>query len=548
MGGKPTYEELEQKLRELEQEHARHERVEGALRESEERFRAAFEGSHDAITITTRAGIVLDCNQRALEMYGLESKEGFLHRRPADFSPPFQPDGRPSREVAREKIDKVMQEGGFSRFEWLHQRSDGQTFPTEIILTSHELGGETVLQATIRDITERKRAEEEREKLHAQLLQAQKMESVGRLAGGVAHDFNNMLGVIIGNVELAMLEMDRDVPEYQNLQQIFKTAQRSAGLVRQLLGFARQQTVSPKVLDLNDIVSGMLKMFRRLIGEDIDLFWVPGHDLWAVKIDPSQIDQILANLVVNARDAIAGVGKVTIETENVVFDEAYCAQNAGYVPGEYVMVAVSDSGSGMDKVTLAHLFEPFFTTKEVGKGTGLGLATVYGIVKQNDGFINVYSESGEGTTLKIYIPRFGSVATEVSKEHASETVPMGTETVLLVEDDEAILNTARSMLQRLGYKVLSADSITRAIGLAEAHAGEIDLLITDVIMPEMNGRDLAQRLARIQPGMRTLFMSGYTANVIAHRSVLDQGRRFIQKPFSLKELAAGVREALDGSD
>jgi two-component system, cell cycle sensor histidine kinase and response regulator CckA len=545
MGGKPTYEALEQRVRDLEQEHARHERVEAALRESEEKFKAAFEGSHDAITLTTKEGKVLDCNQRAVEMYGLESKDGFLHRRPADFSPPFQPDGRSSREVSREKIDKVMREGGFSRFEWLHQRSDGEIFPTEIILTSYQLGGETVLQATIRDITERKRAEEEREKLHAQLLQAQKMESVGRLAGGVAHDFNNMLGVIIGNAELAMLEVDPDAPVYQNLQQIFKTAQRSAGLVRQLLGFARKQTVSPKVLDLNDTVSGMLKMLRQLIGEDIDLVWMPGHGLRAVKIDPSQIDQILANLMVNARDAIAGVGKVTIEAENVVFDEAYCAEHAGFVPGEYVMLAVSDNGCGMDKEILEHLFEPFFTTKEVGKGTGLGLATVYGIVKQNDGFINVYSEPGEGTTFRIYLPRFGSEAVEDLKEGAREMVRMGTETVLLVEDDDAILQTARSMLERLGYRVLSANSITRAIDLAETHAGQIHLLITDVVMPELNGRDLARRLAHIRPRMKTLFMSGYSATVIAHRGVLDQGMRFIQKPFSIKELAAGVREALD---
>jgi two-component system cell cycle sensor histidine kinase/response regulator CckA len=546
MDGKPTYEALEQRIRELEQEHARRERAEAELRESEEKFRAAFEGSHDAITITTTRGRVLDCNQRALEMYGLENKDGFLHRRPADFSPPFQPDGRSSREVSREKIDKVMREGGFSRFEWLHQRSDGQTIPAEIILTSYQLGGETVLQATIRDITERKRAEEEREKLQAQLLQAQKMESVGRLAGGVAHDFNNMLGVIIGNAELAMLEVDPDEPVYRNLQQIFITVQRSAALVRQLLGFARKQTVSPKVLDLNDTVSGMLKMLRRLIGEDIDLVWISGHGLWAVKIDPSQIDQILANLMINARDAIAGVGKVTIETENVAFDEAYCAQNTGFVPGEYVILAVSDNGCGMDKEILEHLFEPFFTTKEVGKGTGLGLATVYGIVKQNDGFIYVYSEPGEGTTFKIYIPRFSSEAVEIPKERVKETVPRGTETVLLVEDDEAILHSARSMLERLGYRVLSANSITRAIDLAEAHAGEIDLLITDVVMPEMNGLDLARRLGALRPGMKTLFMSGYAANVIAHRGVLDRGMRFIQKPFSIKELAAGIREALDG--
>jgi two-component system cell cycle sensor histidine kinase/response regulator CckA len=546
MDGKPSYEALEQRIRELEQEHARRERAEAELRESEEKFKAAFEGSHDAITITTTTGRVLDCNQRALEMYGLESKDGFLHKRPADFSPPFQPDGRSSREVSREKIGKVMREGGFSRFEWLHQRTDGQTVPAEIILTSYRLKGEAVLQATIRDITERKRAEEEREKLQAQFLQAQKMESVGRLAGGVAHDFNNMLGAIIGNAELAMLEVDPNGPAYLNLQQISKTAQRSADLVRQLLGFARKQTVSPRVLDLNDTVSGMLKMLNRLIGEDIDFVWMPGRGLWAVKIDPSQIDQIMVNLMVNARDAIAGVGRVTIETGNVVFDDAICAQDTGLVPGEYVMLAVSDNGCGMDKEILEHLYEPFFTTKELGKGTGLGLATIYGIVKQNDGFINVYSEPGEGTTFKIYIPRFSSEAVEIPKERVKETVPLGTETVLLVEDDEAILYTARSMLERLGYRMLSANSITRAIDLAETHAGEIDLLITDVVMPEMNGLDLARRLDALRPGMKTLFMSGYAANVIAHRGVLDRGMRFIQKPFSIKELAASVREALEG--
>jgi len=544
MDRKPTYEELEERIRELEQEHARHEEVEAALRESEEKFKAAFEGSHDAITITTKEGKVLDCNQRALEMYGLESKEGFLHRRPADFSPPFQPDGRPSREVSREKIDKVMREGGFSRFEWLHQRTNGETLPAEIILTSYRLGGETVLQATIRDITERKRAEEERERLQAQLLQAQKMESVGRLAGGVAHDFNNMLGVIVGNAELAMLEVTPDHPVSTNLQQIFKTAQRSAGLVRQLLGFARKQTVSPKVLDLNDTVSGMLKMIRRLIGEDIDLVWMPGPGQWTVKMDPTQIDQVLANLMVNARDAIAGVGKVTIKTENIVLDAAYCTRNTGFVPGEYVMLAVSDNGCGMGKEILEHLFEPFFTTKELGKGTGLGLATVYGIVKQNDGFISVESKPGEGTTFMIYIPRFVTETVEDSKEGLKETLPGGTETVLLVEDDEAILHTARSMLERLGYKVLSASSVTTAMDLAQAHAGEIDLLITDLVMPGMNGRDLAHKLSLTKPGLRTLFMSGYAANVIAHRGVLDGGMRFVQKPFSINELAVSVRDAL----
>ena len=303
--------------------------------------------------------------------------------------------------------------------------------------------------------------------------------------------------------------------------------------------------MAPKVLDLNDTVSGMLKMLQRLIGEDIDLVWMPGAGLWPVKIDPSQIDQLLANLCVNARDAIAGVGKVTIETENIVFDEAYCAVHPGFIRGEYVMLAVSDDGCGMNKEVLDHLFEPFFTTKEVGKGTGLGLATVYGIVKQNEGFINVYSEPGKGTTFKIYLPRFAGDAVEPMAASPAET-PMGRgETVLLVEDEAAILNVGRTMLERLGYTVLTAGTPGEALRQVEAHAAEIQLLITDVVMPEMNGRDLAKLIRDIKPGLKCLFTSGYTADVIAHHGVLDKGVNFLQKPFSMKDLASKVREALE---
>jgi CheY-like chemotaxis protein len=299
------------------------------------------------------------------------------------------------------------------------------------------------------------------------------------------------------------------------------------------------------VLDLNDMVSGMLKMLQRLIGEDIDLAWNPGHDIGSVKIDPSQIDQLLANLAVNARDAIAGVGKVTIETGRVTLDEAYCAEHVGFVPGEFALLAVSDDGCGMDKETLDRIFEPFFTTKRMGEGTGLGLATVYGIVKQNGAFINVYSEPGKGTTFRIYFPRLEGEAAGVPAEHAEATIPGGVETVLLVEDDEVIRNLGKAMLERLGYTVLIAGTPANAILHVREHAGMIHLLITDVVMPEMNGRQLAEQLTTIQPGLKCLYMSGYTANVIAHRGILAEGVHFLQKPFSLKSLAEKVQEVLD---
>ncbi|MEW6669891.1 MAG: ATP-binding protein [Thermodesulfobacteriota bacterium] len=406
-------------------------------------------------------------------------------------------------------------------------------------------GNVTGALSSARDITERKLAEEEREKLQAQLLQAQKMESVGRLAGGVAHDFNNMLGIIVGHAELAAMQTDAANPLHQNLGEILKAAHRSADLVRQLLAFARKQTVSPKVLDLNDTVSGMLKMLRRLIGEDIELAWMPGHDLWPVKVDPIQIDQILANLAVNARDAIAGVGKVTIETANVTIDQVYCAGHPGFLPGDYILLAVSDNGAGMSQEVLERLFEPFFTTKELGKGTGLGLSTIYGIVKQNDGFIDVYSEPGVGTMFKIYLPRLRAGEMEVRAERKEEPLKGGTETVLLVEDEAAILQIGKAMLEELGYAVLTADCPGDAIRLAHEQDRVIHLLLTDVVMPEMNGRDLAERLMSIHPGLRVLYMSGYTANAIAHHGVLEEGVIFIDKPFSMRDLASKVREALD---
>jgi PAS domain S-box-containing protein len=386
----------------------------------------------------------------------------------------------------------------------------------------------------------------EREQLHAQLQQAQKMESVGRLAGGVAHDFNNMLGVIFGHTEMTLEDLDPAAPLYASLQAIQHAAERSAALTKQLLAFARKQTIAPKVIDLNETVAGMLNMLRRLIGEEIDLLWCPGDDLPPIKVDPVQIDHLLANLCVNARDAIAGQGKITIETGVKTFDEAYCADHLGFLPGEYLLLEVSDDGCGMDPKILNQIFEPFFTTKEQGKGTGLGLASVFGMVKQNNGFINVYSEPGQGTTFKIYLPVFAAKSAGIRADAPELPTEHGHETILLVEDEPAILQMTTMMLTRLGYTVVAAATPGEAIRLALEYRGRIDLLMTDVVMPEMNGRELAKNLLSHYPDLKRLFMSGYNANVIAHHGVLDQGIHFIEKPFSMKDLGRKLREALEG--
>jgi two-component system, cell cycle sensor histidine kinase and response regulator CckA len=425
----------------------------------------------------------------------------------------------------------------------VNKRKDGTLYTEDTTITPiRDTSGRIVNYVAVnRDITEHLR-------LSAKLQQAQKMEAVGLLAGGVAHDFNNMLGVILGYTELALNKVDPVQSLHNDLEQIYKATIRSTDITRQLLAFARKQTITPVVLDLNQTVESMIKMLRRLIGEDIDLAWLPEAGLYPIKMDPVQVDQILANLCVNARDAIAGVGKVAIETRNTVIDETYCSQNAGFAIGEYVMLAVSDDGCGMDKETLDQIFEPFFTSKEVGLGTGLGLSTVYGIVKQNGGFINVYSEPGEGTTFRIYLPRYTGQAATIHREKVAEIPISRGETVLVVEDEPALLEMTQTMLEKLGYRLLAAGTPEEAIGLAKKHASEIQLLITDVVMPEMNGRVLAEQVQSLCPGMKVLFMSGYTADAIVHRGVLDDGVNFIQKPFSMKELAVKVRDAMRESD
>ena len=442
-------------------------------------------------------------------------------------------------------IEKAKRQNYVADFETSLRHCDGSILTCSLYARFIDKIDHRLLMAVYLDITERKRVDRERQELQAQLSQAQKMESVGRLAGGVAHDFNNMLGAILGYTELGLLGVSPTDPTYGTLKDIQKAAQRSVDLTRQLLAFARKQTVAPKLLELNETVEGMIKMLRRLIGEDIDLEWLPGEDLDPVRMDTSQIEQLLVNLCVNARDAIHDTGKITIDTGTATVDENDCTAHVGMVPGEYVLLAVRDDGCGMDAETRSHLFEPFFTTKEVGKGTGLGLATVYGMVKQNDGFIDVQSEPGRGTTVEIYLPRHTAETCRATKTDAAQPISRCHESILLVEDEPMILDITTKMLERQGYMVQSAATPGEAIRLAREHAGEIHLLMTDVIMPEMNGRELAKNLLSLYPDLKRLFMSGYTANVIAHHGVLDDGVQFIQKPFSAQTLAVKVREVLD---
>ncbi len=396
-----------------------------------------------------------------------------------------------------------------------------------------------------RDITDRKQAEAERANLEGQLRQAQKLESVGRLAGGVAHDFNNMLGIILGHAELAMQQVDPAQPLRVDLEEIQKAAQRSAVLTRQLLAFARKQDVSPRALAINASIAETLSLLKRLIGEDITVVWHPAATAWPVWMDPSQLDQIITNLCINARDAIAGVGTITVSTGNSLIDTHYCASHIDATPGEYCMISISDTGSGMDQHTLSLIFEPFFTTKAVGERTGLGLAMVNGAVRQNYGFISVTSAPGRGSTFEIFLPRYAGSIETAKIEAQVVLAPVRKQTILIVEDEPVFLKLTARILSAQGYIVLSAARAADAIRLAQAHSGSIDLLLTDVIMPGMSGRDVAQAMRSISPNIKCLFMSGYTADIIANRGVVDEGVHFIQKPFAKDALCAAVRAALD---
>ncbi len=395
------------------------------------------------------------------------------------------------------------------------------------------------------DITDQVRAQHERARIEAQLRQAQKMQAVGQLAGGIAHDFNNMLSVILNIAEMAMDGLPETDPLHTDLGEILHAAERSADLTRQLLAFSRRQLTEPRVINLNEVVTKQHTMLSRLIGEEISLHFRAGNPAWDIRIDPSQLDQVLANLVVNARDAIEGTGTILIETGNVALDESHGTEDMPVPAGDYVMLSVSDDGVGMDRDTLERIFEPFFTTKALGKGTGLGLATVYGVVKQNRGAIHVYSEPGTGSTVKLYFPRWSATPAERAVEtKPSEACPKASGTVLVVEDEPQILTIVKKGLEREGFQVLTATTPAEAGRLVEGMDGDLQLLLTDVVMPGMNGSELQQKLLNMKPGFRTLFMSGYAADLIAERGVLEKGVHFIQKPFSISALMERIQSIL----
>ncbi|MBF0242868.1 MAG: response regulator [Desulfamplus sp.] len=518
-----------------------------SLKTNESKYRNLFENAPIGIFTTSSKGHALAINTVMANIVGFSSPaEATKHYSELAKNLYVNPSDR------EKFLNELKDKGSVKNFEYQARRADGKIIwlTMNARIAQQDSDGHFIIEGFTTEITEQK-------KLEAQFRQAQKMESVGRLAGGVAHDFNNMLGVIIGYTELALDSVQPEEPLHNDLLAILKAAERSAQVTRQLLAFARKQTISPKVIDLNQTVEGLLNMLHRLIGEDIKLSWLPKNAQdgnLSVLMDPSQIDQILVNLCVNAKDAIGGVGNITIETGVVTFDEAYCEDHAGFLPGEFVLLAVSDNGCGIDKKSMAKLFEPFFTTKAVGEGTGLGLATVYGIIKQNRGFINVYSEPNKGSTFKIYLQRYKTdIDSKRDQNHLDNQQSQSTkiaktvsnETILIVEDEPSILDMATLMLKRLGYSVLGANSTKEAIRLAESHSDNINLLMTDVVMPEMDGRQLAKRLSQLNPNLRVLFMSGYTANVIAHHGVLDKGVNFIQKPFSMQELAQKLKESLE---
>ena len=513
-------------------------KAERTLTESREKFALAFDASPDAVNINRlEDGMYVEINRGFTELtgytlddvYGKTSSDIDIWNEPADK---FQ-------------LIKALRETGYcENLEAQFRRKDGSLTTGLMSARTISLNNAPHIISITRDISQRKKVEAERIQLESQLHQAQKMESVGRLTGGVAHDFNNILGVIIGYSELALMKTGSIPDLHDDLKKILDAARRSADIVRQLLAFSRQQVIHPVALDLNSTIEEMLKILQRLIGEDIELAWIAQADLSSIRMDPTQMNQILANLCINARDAIKGTGRITIETEMVEMDGQYCADHVGFLPGKFVRLAVSDTGCGIDHEDQAKIFEPFFTTKELGHGTGLGLSTVYGIVKQNQGFINVYSEPGKGTTFKLYFPPC-MVKGSILERTVGRNIQRGNgETILLVEDDPVLLATASKMLKNLGYHVLKADTPGEACNLAEQYPGSIHLLLTDVIMPEMNGKDLAHHLQTRSSKLKCLFTSGYTASVVEQSGVLDKDIHFIQKPYSIYDLGSKILEVL----
>jgi PAS domain S-box-containing protein len=516
------------------------ERAARALQESESRFRSIFEQAAIGIADSSLDARFIRVNQRFCKIMGY-SREELLG---LTFREITHPD-----DLARdEKLVAQLLSGELSSFavEKRYRRKDGGVVWANLLLSLHRSssGGPLHFVAVVEDVTGQKRAEEERRNLERQLLQAQKMESVGRLAGGVAHDFNNHLTVINGYCAMLLDEMDPADPLRESVDEILLAGNRAAALTRQLLTFSRKQVAEPSVISLNDVVADARKMLSRLIGDDVEIVTNLDADAGSVLADSSQINQVLMNLAINARDAMPGGGRIIVETSNTDLDEGYAAQHAGVEAGPYVLLSIADTGAGMTPEVVQHIFDPFFTTKEIGMGTGLGLSTVYGIVRQAGGWIWVYSEPGRGSTFKIYLPRAGAAPERPAAPVSAVESPRGTETVLVVEDQPEVRKLTLAMLESQGYRLLEAASGSEALSLCQRYPERIHLLITDVVMPGMTGRELAMRLVALRPSLKTLYTSGHGVTAIAHEGVLEAGAAYLSKPFSPAQLAAKVREVL----
>ena len=512
---------------------------ESRLRESEAKFRAIVENSHDGIVFADANATIQYRSPSYRQINGYTDDE----RVGQDGMNIVHPDDQHLVRAAWSEVIAHPDQTIHAGYRIRHKDGTWRHIETSVrnLLANPNVRAVVV---TSRDVTERKKSEAERRKLQEQLLQAQKIEAVGRLAGAVAHDFNNMLSVILAGSDMALRLLEEGHPARADLFEIQKAAERSATLTRQLLTFARQQTALPEALDLNVVVEDALSMLRRLTGENITLVWNCQAPEASITADRSQLEQVLTNLIVNARDAIRDLGTITIETRMTDVDETFCTIHPDAAPGRYVSLSISDTGRGMDADTLAHMFEPFFSTKGVGVGTGLGLATVHTIVNQNGGFIEVGSEVGLGTVFTVHLP-LGEGIPSVTRVEQQAELPRGVETVLLVEDDPTLLNFTQRLLKQLGYSVLAASTPAEAIRLSNEHGAGIDLLLTDVILPEMNGRDLARRLQTNAPRLKCVFMSGYTADLIADHGVLHEGVDFLRKPWSNRDLAGKLRQVLD---
>ena len=535
---------LEQKMLELEKEVNARREVEESLRQSEQRYRAIFEGAAEGIMIIEHhTRDIKYVNPAMCRMLGYDEDE-LRHLTVNDILPAYILDRLGSDFEAHDRENKTM---FLKDLECL--KKDGTIIYADIVITPRIIiDGRAHSLDFFMDVTQRKKAEDDKKKIETQFLQSQKLEAVGRLTGGIAHAFNNILTAIIGNAEIMLAILPKGDPLREGVEEIRDAGERAAGLISQLLAFSRKQVLQPTIMSLNDTVHDMDRMLRRIIGEDIEMRTILKHDLGLVEADMGQIELVLMNLVVNARDAMPKGGKITIETANAELDEEYSRSHIAVIPGPFVMLSVSDTGVGMTREVQEHIFEPFFTTKEKGKGTGLGLSTVYGIVKQTKGNIWTYTELGKGTTFKVYLPRVERLKLEKKKKDRKAEALTGSETILIVEDDEMVRKFAERVLKGFGYRVLIAANGEEAVRIAGEHEEPIHLMLTDVVMPGMSGQDLENKFKASKPGIKVLYMSGYTDDAIVHHGILDKGKVFLQKPFTTDALGRKVKEALRGKD